>query len=190
MSTHQDEAFHERNRRLEQQAMAALESPQDVAPALPRGTPWLRIWEYRSLGQYRSWLLWKDASKLASGFLVRRVTWTRHGEVERSMSPGGVIQHRVAKEPRLLTADAPVASERWWELEAEGRELPVPNMSFGPLGISLDGVRFGLEQRAAFHSLRLEWWSRPPADWRPVVKWFDRVHELFEDCLPPSEQEP
>ncbi|MCE9673259.1 hypothetical protein LY474_36175 [Myxococcus stipitatus] len=190
MSTHQDEAVHEHNRRLDEQAMAALENPQDAVPALPRGTPWLRIWEYRSLGQYRSWLLWKDASKLTSGFLVRRVTWERRSEVERPMQPGGVIRGMPVRELRLKTADATVASARWWELEAEGRELPLPGLSFGSLGIAMDGVRFGVEQRASFHSLRLEWWSRPPADWRPVVKWFDRVHALFEDCLPHSEREP
>ncbi|MBN8470194.1 hypothetical protein JYJ95_27110 [Corallococcus exiguus] len=166
--------------RLREQSRVTLATPERLAPDLGRVSPLLRTWHDPAFGHFKVWLLWKDSRGPREVLRLRRVVWNHHQEREAlagSSDPEGFLRNAPS---HIQVSDADVDGEHWRLLEEAAASVVIPPVSFPLRGLSVDGERLGIEQTFFSHSLRLEWKSSLPREWKPLTKWTQQVQDFFE----------
>jgi hypothetical protein len=153
---------------LDEQVRRLLETPERLEPDLGRVQPLLRTWDYPAFGAPRVWLLWKERRQRFEFLRLRRVVWDRKQALEE-----------------LRATDADVDGERWQAFEDAAAGIVIPPLRFPLRGVGVDGGWYGVEQSFFNSSLRLQWWARPPDEWKPLARWTEQVREFFEETLAP-----
>jgi hypothetical protein len=118
---------------------------------------------------------------------VRKATWERSKDLDHLYNTVQQTKQVVALKPTLVVQDAAVPSSILAELIDEATSIHVPVVwPNGRTRVTLDvgsvGFAFFSNDRPA-DVLRLEWSVDFPADWEPVVAWFQRVRKLLEGRL-------
>ncbi|NPC68859.1 MULTISPECIES: hypothetical protein [Corallococcus] len=172
--------------RLMELSKAALAAPERLAPELDPGRAVLRTWHYPSFDHYRVWLLEKKSRGHFEYLRLRRVVWNHRQEREDLVQATNPEDFLRSVPSRIEVTDTDVDAERWQAFEEAAASVVIPPLSFPLRGLSVDGVKFGIEHSFFSHSLRLEWRSNIPKEWKPLARWTQQVQDFFDESIAPA----
>lgn len=143
-----------------------------------RGSMLFRIFQYPSLGSWKSWILYtKDRTLKGSGF-IREMKWEGESTIASSTSPK--IYHRAHNLSQDNVSAVLAAIPK-------SRIVLMPNL---PQPQYLDGTSVGLE---LFYTpaFQLTWNNQDggPEEWRPFIDFCDQTIEMFNDICSKNEDE-
>jgi hypothetical protein len=166
-----------RYRRLEERALVRLARPLEARVDLDRAAVVVRIWQYPAFEPYSSWCLIRGVAARAERWLVRRTTWERSADHERTRDPLKQAAFMVdpAPAPSIAVQDAVVETDFATAFIERLGTLALPAL-VACQGLGIDGVENGIETEGG--RVRLQWWCEGPPAWRAFT---DGVEHLRVD---------
>ena len=128
----------------------------------------LHLWKYPSFENYCDWSLFRDKNK----YWVRRII----GDMSKQPPSNDW-------EPITYGCEAIFPNEQAEELLRTLAKIKF--CPFDPLNlIGMDGTIQGIEKGNHWLSCKVQWWSLPSDDWRPLSAWFVEAVQKLDSVLP------
>jgi hypothetical protein len=169
---------------LEAKAVNLLENSALAIQPIRAG-PLLRLWEYPSFGQYRSWTVFNSkhsGSSILAPF-AREVTWDRPTDSRRLLrDPLEGLVKGFHTRPSIDVRDQ-ILSES--ELALHLKQCPTfsATINMWRQGIVLDGTWFGFRTYGPLARVELSWSSDGPSEWRDFIDWVSELRTFLRYSL-------
>jgi hypothetical protein len=169
---------------LEANAVNLLENGALAIQPL-NAVPLLRLWEYKCLGQYRSWIVFNSRHSGPSILapFAREVIWDRPADSRRlRVDPLEGLRKGFHSTPSIEVRDQ-ILSESELALHLEQcPNFPVTMTMWGR-GIVLDGTWFGFRTFGQLARVELSWCSNGPSEWRNFIAWASELRAFLVSSL-------
>ena len=172
------EQRHAEFREAELTAMRYLTAPDTVpkAQSLDRWQFCLRLWQYPSFSENRSWGIFRSHERGSRQVrtLVRQITWDRLCDAERFALPLVGLERGFHTQPTIEVRDRPLDSAAFDSRMTALRAISFP--AFSTHGLGIDGEVFGVAV-PHHHGATVEWWCDGPESWRALTCWAAEVRD-------------